>query len=210
VNMEEPCFDFLRTKETLGYQVYPSCRNTSGVLGFSVTVKTQATKFSSELVEARVQSFLSSFGGRLSSLGADSFRTQTLALVQQKKKQDSHLGEEVERHWSEVMTQQYVYDRVHREVSALLSFSQDDLVSWFNELREDNRQLSVHVVGFGAEEGDSLDSTVGGDVNSSYEEEQELLFLSASSPRLQQATPICDIRAFNTALPLHPYHKVLQ
>lgn len=29
----------------LRYQVYPTCRNTSGVLGFSVTVETQATKF---------------------------------------------------------------------------------------------------------------------------------------------------------------------
>lgn len=83
MHMEEPCFDFLRTKETLGwvasfipfkapggktswrgglpggktsrrsqvvlllrrYQVYSSCRNTSGLLGFSVTVETQATKF---------------------------------------------------------------------------------------------------------------------------------------------------------------------
>ncbi|XP_013888703.1 nardilysin [Austrofundulus limnaeus] len=45
VHMEEPCFHFLRTEETLGYQVYPSCRNTSGVLGFSITVETQATKF---------------------------------------------------------------------------------------------------------------------------------------------------------------------
>lgn len=79
MHMEEPCFDFLRTKETLGwvyrcqinnigvqhsstsvlylktksisasvtsrYQVYPTCRNTSGVLGFSVTVETQATKY---------------------------------------------------------------------------------------------------------------------------------------------------------------------
>ncbi|XP_034035200.1 nardilysin-like [Thalassophryne amazonica] len=45
MHMEELCFDFLRTKETLGYQVYPACRNTSGVLGFSITVETQATKF---------------------------------------------------------------------------------------------------------------------------------------------------------------------
>ncbi|GCB82797.1 hypothetical protein scyTo_0023947, partial [Scyliorhinus torazame] len=45
MHMEEPCFDYLRTKETLGYHVYPSCRNTSGILGFSITVETQATKF---------------------------------------------------------------------------------------------------------------------------------------------------------------------
>ncbi|XP_065411443.1 nardilysin-like isoform X5 [Chrysemys picta bellii] len=44
MHMEEPCFNFLRTKQTLGYHVYPTCRNTSGILGFSVTVTTQATK----------------------------------------------------------------------------------------------------------------------------------------------------------------------
>lgn len=27
------------------YHVYPTCRNTSGILGFSVTVGTQATKY---------------------------------------------------------------------------------------------------------------------------------------------------------------------
>lgn len=29
----------------LSYHVYPTCRNTSGILGFSVTVATQATKY---------------------------------------------------------------------------------------------------------------------------------------------------------------------
>ncbi|XP_055021274.1 nardilysin-like [Boleophthalmus pectinirostris] len=214
--MEEPCFDFLRTKETLGYQVYPLYRNTSGVLGFSVTVQTQATKFSSEWVEERVQCFLSSFGRRLSSLSADAFRTQLQALVQQKKKHDSSLREEVERNWNEVTTQQYFYHRVLRQVEVLLSLSQEDLVSWFNELQENNRKLSVHVVGFGEqeeqEECECVESSAGGAVAvaSSHDETKELHFLSASSPWLQQATPICDISAFNAALPLHPPHKVLQ
>uniref|UniRef100_A0A673CCS5 Nardilysin-like n=1 Tax=Sphaeramia orbicularis TaxID=375764 RepID=A0A673CCS5_9TELE len=116
MHMEEPCFDFLRTKETLGYQVYPTCRNTSGVLGFSVTVETQATKFSSEFVEAKIEEFLVSFGERLSGLSEDAFKTQVTALIKLKECEDAHLGEEVDRNWFEVVTQQYVFDRLNKEV----------------------------------------------------------------------------------------------
>jgi len=42
--MEEPVFDILRTKEQLGYDVYPTLRDTFGILGFSVTVNCQAGK----------------------------------------------------------------------------------------------------------------------------------------------------------------------
>lgn len=43
--MEEPVFDMLRTKEQLGYSVFSMMRYTFGILGFSVTVNTQADKF---------------------------------------------------------------------------------------------------------------------------------------------------------------------
>ncbi len=45
--------------------------------------------------------------------------------------------------------------------------------------------------------------------SSAYGEVSELTFLSASSPPLQDATLITDIRAFTSSLPLHPYHKIL-
>uniref|UniRef100_A0A7N4PQ58 Nardilysin convertase n=1 Tax=Sarcophilus harrisii TaxID=9305 RepID=A0A7N4PQ58_SARHA len=80
MHMEEPCFDFLRTKQTLGYHVYPTCRNTSGILGFSVTVGTQATKFNSEVVDKKIEEFLSSFEERMENLTEDAFHTQIQAL----------------------------------------------------------------------------------------------------------------------------------
>uniref|UniRef100_A0A8B9L818 Nardilysin a (N-arginine dibasic convertase) n=1 Tax=Astyanax mexicanus TaxID=7994 RepID=A0A8B9L818_ASTMX len=116
MHMEEPCFDFLRTKETLGYHVYPTCRNTSGILGFSVTVETQATKFNTELVEMKIEEFLQSFGEKLSSLSDEAFKSQVTALVKLKGCEDTHLGEEVDRNWTEVLTQQYVFNRLNREV----------------------------------------------------------------------------------------------
>lgn len=44
---------------------------------------------------------------------------------------------------------------------------------------------------------------------SGYDEVEQLSFLVATTPSLQEDTPITDIRAFTSSLPLHPYHKVL-
>ncbi|KAK9519792.1 hypothetical protein VZT92_022498 [Zoarces viviparus] len=214
MHMEEPCFDFLRTKETLGYQVYPTCRNTSGVLGFSVTVETQATKFSTELVEAKIEEFLVSFGERLSGLSEEAFRTQVTALIKLKECEDAHLGEEVDRNWFEVVTQQYVFKRLNKEIEALKLFSQEELVFWFLEHRNaSSRKLSVHVVGFGVEENDPPEPSSADNpdipASSSYGEVCELTFLPTSSPLLKDTALISDIRAFTSSLPLHPYHKIL-
>ena len=59
--MEEPVFDTLRTREQLGYNVYPTLRNTFGVLGFSISVDFQADKFRyqyfSYLIDCRILGF---------------------------------------------------------------------------------------------------------------------------------------------------------
>uniref|UniRef100_A0A674F623 Nardilysin convertase n=1 Tax=Salmo trutta TaxID=8032 RepID=A0A674F623_SALTR len=203
MHMEEPCFDFLRTKETLGYHVYPTCRNTSGVLGFSVTVETQATKFNTELVELKIEEFLSSFGEKLSALTDSAFNTQVTALVKLKECEDTHLGEEVDRNWAEVATQQYVFNRLHREIEALKQMTRAELVSWYLEHRGHNcRKLSVHVsvcIGEQCEESGS----------SSYGEVSKLTFLPAS-PKMAAATSIMDIPSFTQSLTLFPYHKIIQ
>uniref|UniRef100_A0A3P8T1W3 Nardilysin convertase n=1 Tax=Amphiprion percula TaxID=161767 RepID=A0A3P8T1W3_AMPPE len=216
--MEEPCFDFLRTKETLGYHVYPTCRNTSGVLGFSVTVATQATKFNTELVELKIEEFLASFGETLNALTEEAFNTQVTALVKLKECEDTHLGEEVHRNWAEVVTQQYVFDRLNREIEALKQMTRAELISWFQEHRGQNcRKLSVHVVGFGAEENDEdgggkkqgEEGEKGDITGSTYGEVSKLTFLP-TSPKMAGAVAIMDIPAFTKDLPLFPYHKILE
>ncbi|KAK7904770.1 hypothetical protein WMY93_017377 [Mugilogobius chulae] len=221
MHMEEPCFDFLRTKETLGYHVYPTCRNTSGVLGFSVTVETQATKFNSELVELKIEEFLASFGEKMNALTEEAFNTQVTALVKLKECEDTHLGEEVDRNWAEVLTQQYVFDRLHREITALKQMTKEELVSWFQEHRgASSRKLSVHVVGFGVEEhdteggaegrkGDNNDDEEGEESGSTYGEVSKLCYLPPTD-RISGAKAIMDIPAFIKDLTLFPYHKILE
>uniref|UniRef100_A0A672JBN4 Nardilysin a (N-arginine dibasic convertase) n=1 Tax=Salarias fasciatus TaxID=181472 RepID=A0A672JBN4_SALFA len=204
MHMDEPCFDFLRTKETLGYHVYPTCRNTSGVLGFSVTVETQATKFNTELVELKIEEFLASFGEKLNALTEEAFTTQVTALVKLKECEDTHLGEEVDRNWAEVATQQYVFDRLNREIEALKQMTKAELISWFQDHRGQNsHKLSVHVSNEG-EEGKGEDAS-----GSAYGEVSKLTFLPASA-KLPDAVAIMDIPAFTAGLPLFPYHKIVQ
>uniref|UniRef100_A0AAY4A776 Nardilysin n=1 Tax=Denticeps clupeoides TaxID=299321 RepID=A0AAY4A776_9TELE len=200
------------------YHVYPTCRNTSGVLGFSVTVETQATKFNTEFVETKIEEFLLGFGEKMSALTDEAFRTQVTALVKLKECEDTHLGEEVDRNWAEVVTQQYVFDRLNREIEALKLMTKSELVSWFLEHRGDSsRKLSVHVVGFGPEESDpegrrGAEEEPGEELvcsSSSYGEVSKLTFLPAS-PALASANVITDIHTFTAALKLFPYHKILK
>uniref|UniRef100_A0A672PFP1 Nardilysin convertase n=1 Tax=Sinocyclocheilus grahami TaxID=75366 RepID=A0A672PFP1_SINGR len=200
------------------YHVYPTCRNTSGVLGFSVTVETQATKFNTELVETKIEEFLVNFGEKMNSLSDEAFKTQVTALVKLKGCEDTHLGEEVDRNWTEVVTQQYVFDRLSREIDALKLMTKAELVNWFMEHRgEGNRKLSVHVVGYGVEENDppseeqpaAREEEEEGSKMSLYGEVSKLTFLPAST-LLASATTITDIRAFISTLNLYPYHKILK
>ncbi|XP_030266809.1 uncharacterized protein LOC115578113 [Sparus aurata] len=77
-------------------------------------------------------------------------------------------------------------------------------------------RIKGKVVGFGAEENNSPDqsdacspATPDNPPSSAYGEVSELTFLPTSSPSLQDATLITDIRAFTSSLNLHPYHKIL-
>ncbi|XP_039340132.1 nardilysin-like isoform X2 [Mauremys reevesii] len=176
MHMEEPCFNFLRTKQTLG----------------------------SELVDKKIEEFLLYFEGRMRLLTEKAFRTQVSALIHIKECEDSYLGEEVDRNWNEIMTQQYLFDRLAHEVEALQSLTKSDLVDWFQAHRgKERKALSIHVVGFGEQEGDS-------DVQQSVLGEMyQLTFLPPSS-YMKNTSYIRDIRNFTLMLNLLPYHKILK
>ncbi|KAM4721771.1 nardilysin [Rhinophrynus dorsalis] len=210
MHMDEPCFDFLRTKQTLGYHVYPTYRNTSGILGFSVTVESQATKFHSEVVDQKIEEFLTCFGEKMENLTDEAFKTQVKALIKLKECEDTHLGEEVDRNWNEVLTQQYLFDRWEREVDALKTFSKTDMVTWFQAHRgSDRKVLSVHVVGFGEKESDVTPSVLAGEPESSYGNITSLTFLPPS-PLMAGTVQITDICKFTALLKLLPLHKIIK
>jgi len=142
--MEEPIFDTLRTQEQLGYAVNMTLRNTYGVLGLSVTVNTQATKFTAQHVEMRIENFFSEFLSE--QLGEDCVAEAVTSLIKLKSRADVTLEEEVGRNWQEIMSKEYVFNRNAREVEFLKEVGLEDVKSVLLPLLS-TRKLSVQVVG---------------------------------------------------------------
>ena len=79
--MEEPCFDFLRTKKTLGYTVFPMCRCTYGIIGSSITVRSQRDKFTVEQVHHYVKDFLKEFKKILKNMKSAEFEGMPFEIM---------------------------------------------------------------------------------------------------------------------------------
>lgn len=63
------------------------------------------------------------FGEKMASLSDEAFQAQVTALIKLKECEDTHLGEEVDRNWFEVVTQQYLFDRLKKEVKKKVMLS---------------------------------------------------------------------------------------
>lgn len=148
--MEEPLFNQLRTQEQLGYNVFCLLRDTFGILGYSITVYTQADKYSTEHVDNRIEAFLTMFNNMLQGILEKDLDSIKEAVIKLKQCADIHLKEEVDRNWSEIITGDYMFDRIENELSMIEHITIDELREWMQShtINGNNfRKLSVHVIG---------------------------------------------------------------
>jgi nardilysin len=108
----EPCFDQLRTRDQLGYNVGCCQRNTSGILGFGVQVISALQ--SPAFIDQRIESFLADFSKTLRQLSAKEFADHVQSYITQKEP-DHNLEDEAARYWDEICDKTYVFDRPARE-----------------------------------------------------------------------------------------------
>lgn len=154
--MEEPCFDTLRTKSQLGYDVNCSNRNTNGIAGFTVSVSCSAEKFTCTYVDQQIEAFLCMFAKKMTELTQEEFSTQVSSLVKQKNCSDLYLQEESDRHWQEIASFDYLFDRLHREIEFLKNLSLEEfknfckiLLPLDHRMEPLRRKLSIQIVGYG-------------------------------------------------------------
>ncbi|KAK2589280.1 hypothetical protein KPH14_007833 [Odynerus spinipes] len=148
--MEEPLFNQLRTQEQLGYDVSCLMRDTFGILGYSITVHTQADKHSTEHVDSRIETFLKTFNKLLGETSEKELESMKEALTKTKQCADIHLKEEVDRNWAEITNRNYTFDRLEKEIIDIDSITIEELRNWMaaHTINGDNlRKLSVHIVG---------------------------------------------------------------
>lgn len=131
--IEEPLFDTLRTKEKLGYNVYAQAKDTEGILGYAITVHSQATKFDPSYIDSKIEEFIEKALKQLEKLTDDKFQQYKNDLIKIKQLKEVHLEEEVEKFWSEIFYQDYMFDRSEQEVNALRNLTVQRLQHWLSD-----------------------------------------------------------------------------
>ncbi|KAL2731379.1 nardilysin-like [Vespula squamosa] len=207
--MEEPLFSQLRTQEQLGYDVSCLLRNTHGVLGYSITVYTQADKHSTEHVDNRIEKFLKSFNKLLKETSEKDLESIKEALTKIKQCADIHLKEEVDRNWSEITNCDYVFDRLEKEIIAIDSINIEELRNWMasHTINGDNlKKLSIHIVGTKEQTSENIDIP---ESESDDEVTYDLMYLNNTKTNKSSEVYITDIDNFKSELTTYPLKDTL-
>ncbi|XP_076104390.1 insulin-degrading enzyme-like isoform X1 [Mytilus galloprovincialis] len=143
----EPCFDILRTKEQLGYIVFSGVRRSNGVQGLRVIIQSDR---SPEYVEKRVEAFLNSMDDYIKEMTDEAFQKHLKALVSKRMEKPKKISGQNSRYWSEILSQQYNFDRETVEVEFLKTVKKEDVFSFFKDRiavgAPYRKKFSIHVV----------------------------------------------------------------
>lgn len=146
--MREPLFNFIRTKEQLGYSVSCASKNEGGVLGLIITVESQEKRHSTWTVDMKIESFLQSFSSHLDQLSGEDFETMKNSIIASKRTSDTDLDTEVQRNWTEIKESKYQFERREHEALQLELLRKNDLTIFFSDhfSSENMRKLSTQVI----------------------------------------------------------------
>nr|CAI5844579.1 unnamed protein product [Callosobruchus analis] len=210
--IEEPLFDILRTKEQLGYNVYCSLRDTFGVLGYTITVNAQATKHSTAHVDTRIEEFLKHTNRILEKTTEDELKQIKEDLIKTKLCADTYLKEEVDRNWTEIISDDYIFDRLKQEIAAIEDVSLKEVRTWWKRHnkfgdKENFRKLTIQVVGHKVEQDAAAAAK-----NSDTLIDGKLIMTILSNPCPKQKKDqyfITDVEDFKSSLVIFPVVKRL-
>lgn len=156
--MREPLFNFVRTKEQLGYSVSCSNKNDEGVLGFTIAVETQEKRHSAWSVDKKIETFLQNFVMFLENMEDKNFEIMKRSIISQKRSPDISLEDEVDRNWTEIKESSFKFDRRNIEALQMELLNKTDLLIFFKEhfAPDKVRKLSVQIIANADDEDDAL------------------------------------------------------
>uniref|UniRef100_A0A8C4NB61 Insulin-degrading enzyme n=2 Tax=Eptatretus burgeri TaxID=7764 RepID=A0A8C4NB61_EPTBU len=142
----EPCFHTLRTKEQLGYIVFSGPRRANGVQGLHFIIQSERPPM---YLEQRVEAFLHSMMKIIVDMSPTSFAKHVEALALSRLEKPKKLWSESAKHWGEIISQQYDFDRDNKEVKHLRTLTKEDILQFYEEVlvvgAPHRRKISVHV-----------------------------------------------------------------
>lgn len=131
--MREPLFNYLRTKEQIGYSVTCSTKKDDETIGLTITVECQEKRHSAYAVDERIENFLKNFADSLDYLADDDFKMMKRSMIVQRLAPDTDLESEVNRNWIEIRENSFKFDRHEIEARQLELLRKEDLDIFFKD-----------------------------------------------------------------------------
>ena len=202
--MYERCFDYLRTKHSLGYSVTSSQHNLFGYGGYSITVLSPADKFNCSQVEEKIEEFLhDSFAPFMERMREETYSEMVQSIIGQKEGPDLFLREEVDRNWHEISLGNYIFNRLQLEVDELKGITMAEFKEWAGHvIKSGRRKLSVQIVGAGHEAQSECHPRSG-----TKSDGMNFTFYLPNRICDKRANYIDNIERFKKNLPLNPIHQ---
>ncbi|XP_029196361.2 insulin-degrading enzyme-like [Acropora millepora] len=200
--INEPCFNTLRTKEQLGYIVFSGTRRCNGAQGLHFLIQSEKEP---TLLDSRVENFILEVEDYIQSMSDQEFRNHVEALAVRRLDKPKKLSSECTKHWKEILSRQYNFDRDNVEVAFLMTVKKEDILTFYKDLiafkAPRRHKLAVYILS------KSMSKTVlEKGINHALEKAEEDDTNSQSAP-----TIIDDVAAFKSSLPLFPvvpaYHS---
>ncbi|GFT52795.1 insulin-degrading enzyme [Nephila pilipes] len=144
--INEPCYNYLRTQEQLGYIVCSGSRRSSGAQGLRIVVQSEKPP---TFIDSRIESFIQYFDKYIQELTDEEFQNHVQSLALLRLEKPKKLAVQCAKYWLEISSRQYNFNRESVEVACLSTITKDELYSFFKELiaydAPKRKKLSVHV-----------------------------------------------------------------
>eukprot|EP00124_Ichthyophonus_hoferi_P005790 Ihof_evm2s957 gene=Ihof_evmTU2s957 len=130
----------LRSTEQLGYVVHSGLRRQHGVNGIRFII--QGGRDAAYL-DRRIEVYLDNMAAKIRDMDEVTFAKHVQTLSNKKKEVDKSMSHEVNRHWSEILDQQYNFNRAAVELEVLKTITKEDLMAFYSDKvspRSANRQ----------------------------------------------------------------------
>nr|XP_058959294.1 insulin-degrading enzyme-like isoform X2 [Pocillopora verrucosa] len=199
--ISEPCFNTLRTQEQLGYIVFSGVRRCNGAQGLRVLIQSEKEP---SLLDSRVENFLQGIEDYIKTMSEEELKNHIEALAVKRMDKPKKLSSECMKHWKEILSRQYNFDRDNIEVGFLMTVTKEDVLAFYRDLlafkAPRRHKLAVHILS------KKMTKNADNESKNEYDENEKTEDADALP-----ATVIDDITAFKSSLPLFPlvppYHS---
>ncbi|KYN14347.1 Nardilysin, partial [Trachymyrmex cornetzi] len=119
-----------------------------GMVGFSITVCTQAHKYTPEYVDKKIDEFLRKFKDDLEKFTEEELNVYKNMFLKSRLYDNANI--EDESNWNEILNNTYIFNIYEQEIRILEDISVKKLWEWFADHTSNGtnfRKLSLHVVG---------------------------------------------------------------